>query len=217
MQIEERINRRNQRVLDRGLDGGRHSRSYHKFFEGYTEYTVPQKRGDGKKIIRVYTADYYKQDLSIKKSVLLRILYVMLLALSLLLFWHYAKEALAVNGCWYVVLAQAGTVVGMFWLCAAFLSYLPVRKMTVYEFHSASIALKRASLFTGIFNELIVLFGICFLIFEKNEDGIRTWIAIAAYAAGGIILFGIHLLESAVKYTRVPNETQNIWNGVEID
>lgn len=40
-------------------DGNTHSRSYHRHFNGYVEYTVLNPKGNGVKIERVYTAPYY--------------------------------------------------------------------------------------------------------------------------------------------------------------
>ena len=45
------------------------SKAYHRFFRGYSEIAVPGKGGKGTRIERIYTGDYYRQDLDRKNKI----------------------------------------------------------------------------------------------------------------------------------------------------
>jgi len=57
-----------------------HSRFYHRYFEGYTENKELDQNGK-ERIRRIYTADWYGQDLPKGKRIGVRLLYMMLFAM----------------------------------------------------------------------------------------------------------------------------------------
>jgi len=60
----------------------KHSRHYHDYFEGYAERQIPGPDGSPPRIERVYVGEYYRQDVSNKVWVLLRIGYIPLYLLG---------------------------------------------------------------------------------------------------------------------------------------
>ena len=98
-----------------------HSKAYHRFFEGYSEFTVPTPNGKGYKIQRVYTGNTYRQDLTKGQRGLLRVLYVVLFVCAVYLFVSCAVLPLPSNSTWYVTLPQAVSLPFLFWIANCFL------------------------------------------------------------------------------------------------
>ena len=124
-----------------------HSSSYHAYFEGYTEYQEKDARGKTH-LRRVYTGTWYRQALSPKQSLLVRVAYVLLFLLQL--------GCLALAGImqgnagttFYIVLPEIVTVCLLSRLGYVLLVnylFLP-RKMTVHDYKAGHTALEQTSL-----------------------------------------------------------------------
>ena len=128
-----------------------HSKAYHQFFEGYSEVAVPSPNGTGTVIQRIYTGDYYRQDLTKDQRILLRVLYMVLFLCVAYLFVSSAMLPLPSNSTWYVTITQAVSIPFLFWILIVFYSYIPAKRdLTIHEYRSSSLALKKATLGAAI-------------------------------------------------------------------
>ncbi len=89
--------------------------SYERFFEGYEEAECLDPSGR-RKIIRIYTAEYYRMALTKKERLMRKILYPLLAAAATVLFILAALRPSVYNNTWYAVIPEA-----FFLACALFL------------------------------------------------------------------------------------------------
>lgn len=182
-----------------------HSKAYHRFFEGYSESRVPKSNGKGYKIQRVYTGDYYRQNLIKSQRILLRLMYLALFLTIIYLFTSSAIIPLANNTTWYVVLAQAICIPFLFWILISFFSYLPSPKdMTIHDYRSSSISLKKATMGTSIGLGLTVLATLFFILLNPAEDLQLELVSAAKYLAAALIAFSMNWIERKIIYLIIP-------------
>jgi hypothetical protein len=198
--------------------GIRHSKAYHRFFEGYSEITVPKPNGKGYRIQRIYTGDYYRQDLTKGQRILLRVLYVALFLGVAYLFVSSAVLPLASNSTWYVALPQAVSLPFLFWIVIAFFSYLPAEwDMTIADYRRSSLSLLKATMGSAASLGIIALANLVFIVLNPSHEPLHELLGAAKYLVGGLMILGINWIEKRVNYVTVPSHHQSPEDSVEIN
>ena len=197
--------RQGERAAREEEEGKRwHRDSYHRFFEGWTEYTELTPSGKVR-IKRVYTAEYYSPKMSEKSWRLYKLLYFLALAVSFAIYAVFAYQFLASNTVWYVALPQALCVfayIFAFWfLINRF--FAPV-KMTVREHREAETNLKTVSLLLSALLALTAVTSVLHCLFLSG--GLPEAAAALGFLIAGAAVFLIYFSEGRIEYVRVPNE-----------
>lgn len=189
---------------------------YHAYWRGWTEVRV-DRIGKPYGIERVYTAPWIRQDLSTRNYVLVRILYGLLIALSIALFAFAMTRRVGSNSCWYVALFGMPSAIIMFAVVWMFVSYAKApRKMTLYEHKSTSVYLKRICLVFSIGLAATALSTVVYTILNLND---APWhqllnVLLDLLAAGSA--FTVFMLERKMKYVDIPNTNKPPAGGFEI-
>ena len=198
-------------------DGFWHSKAYHRFFEGYSEISVPNPNGKGTVIKRVYTGDYYRQDLTKGQRILLRVLYMVLFLCVCYLFVSNAMLPLLSNSNWYVTITQAITIPFLFWITIVLLSYLPAaHDMTINEYRSSSRALKKAVFGAAVSMGTVALVTMVFIILNQANGSLVELPTVLKYLAGGLLAFLMNRIENKVNYIIIPSQNKPPIENVEI-
>jgi hypothetical protein len=192
-------------------------KAYHRFFEGYSEITVPKSNGKGTRIERIYTGNYYRQDLTKRQRILIRMLYVGLFLIASILYTSSAIQPLMINSTWYVVLSEAGSLVFLFWILIAFISYLPAAEnMTIEDYRSSSLSLKKATFGGSICLGITVLTMLVFIILNPSLELQKVLFCLAKYLMGGLVILSMNRIEWKVNYLIIPSQNKSPENGFEI-
>jgi hypothetical protein len=206
-----------QKDSKKGVRGVRHSRAYHRHFEGYTEFLVARSNGKGTRIKRIYTGNYYRQDLFRLQRVLIRFLYLILFAGAVALYISSAILPLTGNSTWYVVLPEAFCLPFLFWIIIAFLFYMPAETdMTIADYRSSSQSLRKAALGAAISLGVTAIAALIFSLMHPFDEPTAELLCAAKYLACGLILFAINRIERKIKYLIIPSQNKVPENGFEI-
>ena len=202
--LASRLSRGDRAARDEQQGRRWHRDSYHRFFEGWTEYTELTPSGKVR-IKRVYTAEYYSPKMNAGRWRMCKLLYFLLLAVSFAVFAVFAYQFLASNTAWYVALPQALCVfayIFAFWfLINRF--FAPV-KMTVREHREAETNLKTVSLLLSALLALTAVTSVLHCLFLSG--GLPEAAAALGFLIAGAAVFLIYLSERKIEYVRVPNE-----------
>jgi hypothetical protein len=186
-----------------------HSKAYHRFFEGYAEITFPQPDGKGYRIQRLYTGNYYRQDLTTDQRFLLRGLYMVLFLGVAYLFVSNAILPLASNSTWYVVLSQVVSVPCLFWILIAFFSYLPAGgDLTIAEYRSSSLTLQKATLGAAISLGIAAFATLVFVLLHLSGEYLVVLLCAVKYLAGGLLALAMNRVERKVNYLIVSSQNK---------
>lgn len=195
------------REIEKKRQRGFFSKAYHRFFEGYSEVVVPKSNGKGTKIERIYTADYYRQDLPKRKRLLIRIFFVIVFLSAGTLFISSSIQPLPINSTWYIVIFQAFSLGFLLWSVIALFTYLfSPKDLTIAEYRNSSLHLKRATLGAAISLLLTAIASLVFIILTPMENYIPIVFCISKNLLAGFLIFGIHIIEKNIKYLTIPNE-----------
>lgn len=189
---------------------------YHSYWRGWTEVRV-DRIGKPYGIERVYTAPWIRQDLSTRNYVLVRILYGLLIALSIALFALAMTRPIGSNYCWYVALFGLPSAIIMFVVVWMFVGYAKApRKMTLYEHRSTSSYLKWISLGFSIGLAATALSTVVYTILNTGDAPLQQLLNVLLdlLAAGSV--FTVFMLERKMKYVDVPNTNKPPVGGFEI-
>ena len=187
-------------------------RSYNSYFEGYTEFYETDSRGKRKKRY-IYTDPYYRQDLTKKQRIGVKIAYSAAYLLAAVLFIYAALQPYVSVILWYV---QGLTLILMAWLLYILAAYyIPTKAdLTAYLYKKSSGPLRKVSLAAAIAN--IVLAGVLLLCLVVDSLVVQGLPAVIAYlVAGGVILL-MHLTEKRIKYIRAENRNTAPADGYKI-
>lgn len=208
---------RSQANLDKGLlNRGWHSKSYHRHFEGYTEVTKLNAKGE-MVIQRVYVGDYYRLDLPRKKRLLLRGGYALAWLVSCLLFILAASRPISANSAWYLAIPQMLALCSLAVTAFALIAHCTSKRdMTIGEWKSSSIALKRRSLFSAILLGITALLTLLHPFFQSVEWGPHLLCVFLNLLAGALTMM-IYLLEKEAPYLTFPSTQPVPENGTYID
>ena len=194
-----------------------HSRAYHRFFEGYSEITVPNPNGKRTRIQRIYTGDYYRQDLTKGQRILLRVLHVALFLSVAYLFVSSAVLPLASNSTWYVVLSEVLSLPFLFWVVIALFSYLSAgRDMTIHEYRSSSLALQKATLGAALSLGIAALATLAFMLLNLSDEPLVVLVCAVKYIAAALFALSMNRVEKKVNYLKIPSQNKPPANGNEI-
>ncbi len=183
------------------------SKAYHRFFEGYSEITVPKPNGKGYTIQRIYTGDYHRQDLTKSQRIWLRVLYVVLFLGAAYLFVSSAILPLVSNATWYVALSQAISIPLLFWVMIVFYSYLPAKQdLTIHEYRSSSLALQKATFGSAVSLGIAALATLIFVLLNLPDGPLTELICAVKYIAGGLLVYSINLIEKGLNYLIIPSQ-----------
>ena len=188
--------------------------SYHRYFEGYTEIIVPNKFGKGTHIKRVYTGEFYQQNVENDTWKRQRILYGFCYAFSIIAFVTASVQKVASNTVIYVVLPSAFCILGLFWLSYGLIPFLAAgRKLKCGEYRNRMTVLS-ASFVAGIFYSLAFMGTLYFLLTE--EKLMKELVCMLLYGLGAVFLFWLHVSESRAEYIKVENKTDKLKDGYDI-
>jgi len=185
-----------------------HSISYHNHFEGYAEYYVPKKNGKGKKIQHVYVGEYYSQDLTRLRWVLLRFLYaVLFLGGASAGIWG-ACIPVESNRIWYVNLPEALVLPCMFWTFLTFIAYLgAVQEMKKGTYRFAIQGIRIGALLTSVCLLLSAIATAAFTFLHQNKYDSQELLSMGLLFAAALVMFAIYLIERQIPYKVRENDT----------
>jgi archaellum biogenesis protein FlaJ (TadC family) len=197
---------------------GAYSKAYHRFFEGYSEIAVPTRDERGIRIERIYTGNYYRQDLTNRQHLLIRVLYIALFLCALGLYISSAIQPLLMNNTWYVVLFEAASLFFLSWTFVVFISYIPAKKdMTINDYRSSSLTLKKATLLGAICLGVTALATLIFIIMNPQEEFTKTILCMAEYLLSGLLILGMNQIERRVNYLIISNPQKPTDDSFEIN
>lgn len=187
--------------------GRRHSDYYHKYFRGYTE--VRRLNAKGRVTIeRYYTQPWIVNSFSNVRYWLLRLLYVVLTAVSSALFVLALIQKLPGNYTWVVALPGYISVIFLFLLVVAVLGYVFVeRKMTLWGHHSSTKKLKRYALASGI-AQLVTAAAMAGVALFTGLGIAQSLQWAAAILLSGICSGAMYFIERRIPYREIPNDTK---------
>ncbi len=181
-----------------------HSTSYHRHFDGYAEYYQTDEKG--RKLCHLYIGEYYRQNLPIQWSVLIRAVYLGLFSGGLFACIFGACIPVESNCTWYVNLSQAAALPCAFYGFGALICYvcMPV-KMKRGRYRFAVKGLERGSFLTGcccIFSSAATMI---FIGSHLKTCEAETYKSAYLFLAAGIQMLLIRMIESRVPYETVKN------------
>lgn len=192
-----------------------HSRYYHRYFEGYTE--IKEADANGKtRIRRVYTADWYAQDLPKGRRIAVRILYV---ALFLMMTCAMVGAGILQGGTgtrFYIVIPELITLCLLSWLGYVLLvNYLFMpKKLTVHDYKASSLSLRIVTLAAAVAFAADALMAALDLALVGGARG--GWV-IALFLAGAACAWAMRTVESRIRYNEIGNPAAKKEDGVAIE
>ncbi len=185
---------------------GFHSRSYHRFFEGYTEYT--EKNTAGKTVIRrVYTGVYWRQKLAPAQRKRILIQYAAAAVLGFGLFLFAALRNTESNRRAVSAFLQLAALASMLWLIVSLIRYGKDtgKKMTIRQYRESAQAVLRSSIVSVIFAFLSFLVALLSPWLHRETFSPSVWAAAAAYLLAALSLYTIFRREKNIDYEKEQN------------
>lgn len=211
MSIKEWIKKQAKRIEeeDATLTPKLFRRSYfHDYYEGYTEILEPSSNKKGFKIKRIYSANFYQQSLSKRKSITVRILYCILLMLSAVLLCCAAWIPAGCNFVWYSTFPQAASFAFVALSVWAMLSYIACGKnLKIRDYKQGPRAIKRWSLLAAVSLALASLGAALYCILTRSHSlPVITCVICYLLAASGML--AINRIEASIEYIIVSNPVE---------
>lgn len=210
--LASQLNRSGRAARDEQEGKRWHRDYYHRYFEGWTEYTELTDSGRVR-IKRVYTAEYYSPKLSESRWRLYKLLYLLAVMVSFALFAVFAGASIASNSSKLVVAPQVLSLFAYIFTLWFELERLftPV-KMTVRQYNEAAKNLKTASLVLSLcLAAAAAASGIHYLF---ASGGLHEAASVLAFALAGGIMFFVFWNERRIEYVRVRNENAGVDGSV---
>lgn len=181
-----------------------HSTFYHSQFEGYSERYELDEHGK-KKLIRVYTGEYYRPAQEPSRRRLLAALRAVLFLAGAALFITGAALPAVCNGTFYVTIFQALTVVCLAFVLMGLCNLLTVRgDFTIPTFSHGPARLKRWSLL-GALTLFAAALAAVIAAFAGETFDARSLLSAGLFLAAGACLLGLNRMESSVRYDYIEN------------
>lgn len=192
-----------------------HSRAYHRYFEGYEEREQCNENGS-LVIRRFYTGMYYKQDVSDKRRMLIRVLYGLLYTLGVAMFLYAATRQVACNNTWYVTIPSVGSLVSSV-LTAVYLFFniTSPRAMQIRSYRDSHERLVTTSAFSAAFMAGTAASSALSLLQKPTAVG-ATLLCSALYMISGICMLVIFLKEKIMHYLTLESDYPNQVKGSRI-
>ncbi len=183
-----------------------HSTFYHSQFEGYSEHYEWDEQGK-KKLVRTYTGEYYRPELTSARRRLFSVLRIILFLAGTALFITGAALPAVCNGTFYVTIFQALTVITLAFILMGLCNLLTVRgDFTIPAFTHGPARLKRWSLL-GAIALLAATLTALLSAFLGTQTDLRSLFSAGLFLAAGLCLFGINRLECSFRYDYIENTT----------
>jgi len=192
-----------------------HSRYYHRYFEGYTETRELDANGK-ERIRRIYTADWYVQNLPKGRRIGVRLLYMMLFAMMIATVIGAGILQGGTGTRFYIVIPELVTLCLLSWLGYVLLvNYLFMpKKLTVHEYKASSLSLRIVTLAAAIvfaFDALMAALDLALV------GGARGGWVIAMFLGGAVCAWVMRLVESRIHYDQIENPAAAVDSGVTIE
>lgn len=183
------------------------NRHYHNYFRGYTE--VRQVNEKGHVVIqRFYTKPWKVSGLSARNYWLIRLLYVLLTAASVVLYVTAMTQNVPGNRHWVVAIPGMPAVIILFLQVVTVIQYLTVpKKMTRWDYESSTKHIRRATLAATIVQAVTALALIGF-VFVSRQEIVQTLLCVVADLIAAGCSAVIFLVERKVPYQEIPNDTK---------
>lgn len=192
---------------EKGASRDRHHRNdyYHKYFRGYTE--VRQLNGRGRVVVeRYYTKPWIVSGLSKEKYWLLRLLYLVLMAASAVMYIIAMTRDVPGNYSIVVGIPGYAGIMALFFLMIATFSYVFVeKKMTIWNYTSSTKKLKRFSLATSI-GQLVTAIALAVYAMITQAAVSKSLLCAAAALLSAVFSGAMFLIERKVPYVEQPND-----------
>lgn len=184
-----------------------YSRNYHNYFRGYTE--IRRTNEKGRVVIeRYYTKPWIVSGLSTVNYWLVRLLYALLTAISIVLFFKAMYQDIPANHHWVVALPGMPTVTILFLQAIfCFLYIVVAKKMTLWDHSSSTKRLKVITLISSITQGLTAL-ALAGFALVTGQEVFRTLICALASLIAAVCSVTIFFVERKMPYTEIPNDTK---------
>ena len=193
---------------DTAETGFRHNYRYHKYFYGYTEVRVEQPNGRYS-IKRIYTDDWYRQDINDKTWIMTKFLMLILCAFAAIFYgFVMTREGFSGNTNSIVAIPGFCSVILLILLIAASIQFVFTnRKMTWWEQHSSRERMDKISIVTAAMLGLTSILIIANCFFGVDNIGKEVVLGICVLLCS-IACFVMYLINKKIKYITVKNEVQ---------
>lgn len=182
------------------------SRAYHKYWLGYAERAVVLPNGKTK-IERYYAAPWKQHDMSKKAWIALKLLYFVLVAVTIALFLLATTRDTGSNHVWYSALVGLPAGLSLFWLLIMVLNYMAApRKMTLGEYASYH-KLRWISVAAGGLLLLAALSNAVYFLLSDPKN-VMELVCAGLLVVASAMCFFIFCTERKLSYIDVPNETE---------
>ena len=196
-------------------DGVKHSGSYHRFFEGYSEQKVLGENGKRTRILRVYVGDYYKRSCTDPAWIFVKIAYILLFAAAVAAYIFALALPVGSNRAWYAALPGLCSVVPLMLLFAKLMACtVTKRNMVIYDYKHVFGRVFRRSVIAAGFLAATLLAKIVYILLVFPVDlGAEAVSCFGCLLGAGLILT-IGLLERNASYETVKNKNVPLEDGV---
>lgn len=195
----------------------RHSSAFHRYFEGYAEHRVPQEDGTFQ-IERFYVGEYYRQDLSDRGRLGIRLLYVLLFFLSVRIFVLAGVQNTGSNLFLGTIACQIGCVcayIGLFFILIAYLT--SKREMEVRTYRETSQSLRKCTRVLCCFQCGAAAMTLVYLVLSRGENLATELECAALYGISATAIFWMGKTERQIRYVTIPNSRKADPEDVIID
>jgi hypothetical protein len=191
--------------------------SYHRFFEGYCEETVPGKNKKRKIILRTYVANYFKRDCSDLVWHLIKATYLSLYLAAVAVYTFAMTRRLGSNTVRYAAVPGLLSVLPLMLLFAKIIACVAAkRKMVVYEY---KYVFNRVFLYCATASTSVcatALMKLLFIILNPQTQILQELIScLDCFLSAGMIL-SIGVIERRADYVCVDNPNTPAEEGVII-
>lgn len=207
------ITRASENYFGDAGDTIRHSRHYHRYYEGYTEVRTPNPKNKfvPYKIERVYTAPYTVADM--ERSAYLRhmVFYGLLTAAAIFLYISaFTDRAVSMNASrQFGAAAVMVTLVPLVLLTASLIAYyLRPKKMKSYDYRTTTRNLKASAIAAAAgFLAAAALLGV-YLCAAGSADPASELLYAARLLLAAAACFAVYRLERRMPYRQEPNNVK---------
>lgn len=184
------------------------SNSYLNYFEGYTEKQILDEKGKRKRIERIYTADYYRHAMTDGAWVKLKLLYVLLIAVCIALFFFCISRPLEANKIWFAAIIHGLTLICIGRIVWVLISYLSAgRRIKIGEYKASSAPLMGGCKFCWILMVAeATYFAVSVVLYKQAIYILYAFLFLLA----GVAVALIGRLEKSVEYETVRNENADV-------
>ncbi len=176
-----------------------HSKSYRKYFEGYSEYFETNAKGK-QKLRRVYTGVYHTQRLTRGKWWAVRVIYCACWLLSAILYMFCVTRDLGSNLVWYVAVAEVLSFIGMCWFIWALYNYLSAGKnLTLGEYRYVN-TLTQSARFAFAAEALTAAATLIYAFLHLQEVFTQELLCALGLLVSAVLSLAVFLIEKNIPY-----------------